>query len=274
MQPPRIEVDDSPHARDRASRAWAFYRDVFEILTKTGIPCLIGGAYGLAFHTDIRRDTKDFDIFLRRSDIDRALDTLSAIGYRTELTHPHFLGKVYSGGYFVDLIFSSGNGVSPVDDEWFQYALDGELLGLPAKFCSIEEMIWSKAFILERERFDGADVAHLLRAGSERIDWSRLVARFGLHWPILLAHLVLFDFIYPGERHRIPRQVIHELMDRLRNEPERPNDSTLCQGTLLSRQQYLFDVQKLGMKDARLQPTGNMTADEIARWTAAIEEPH
>jgi hypothetical protein len=266
MRPPRIGLDHSPHVRERVPQAWGFYRDVFEMLAKAGISCLIGGAYGMTFHTGIRRDTKDFDIFLRRRDIDRALDTLKAIGYHTELTHPHFLGKVYSGEYFVDLIFSSGNGVSPVDDEWFQYALKGELFGLSARFCSIEEMIWSKAFILERERFDGADVAHLLRTGGERIDWSRLVTRFSRHWPILFAHLVLFDFIYPGERHRVPRQVVNELMDRLRDEPEQSKDPTLCQGTLL-------DLQALGMKDARLQPTGTMTADEIARWTAAIEEP-
>jgi hypothetical protein len=51
----------------------------------------------------------------------------------------------------------------------------------------------------------------------------------------------------------------------------------VCQGTLLSRQQYLHDLSELGMKDARLQPAGNMTAEEIIRWTAGIEDdaaPH
>jgi hypothetical protein len=242
------------------------------VLTEAGIPYLVGGAYALAHYTGIQRDTKDFDIFLTRRDVERALDTLSGAGYRTEMTHAHFLGKVFSEDLFVDFIFSSGNGLSPVDDEWFRYAHDGEVLGLPVKFCAIEDMLWSKAFIMERERYDGADVAHLIRAGSPYLNWSRLFAHFGPHWRILLAHLVLFGFVYPGERDRIPERVMGTLLDRLLQEGATTMDSDVCQGTLLSRQQYLHDLDELGMKDARLLPEGNMTAEEIERWTAGIED--
>jgi len=31
------------------------------------------------------------------------------------------------------------------------------------------------------------------------------VRRFGDAWPVLLSHLILFGFIYPGERGRVPR---------------------------------------------------------------------
>ena len=58
------------------------------------------------------------------------------------------------------MIFSSGNGVATVDDEWFAHAPEGEVLGLPVRLVPAEEMIWSKAFIMERERFDGADIMH------------------------------------------------------------------------------------------------------------------
>jgi hypothetical protein len=254
-----------------------FYRQVLNLLSEAGIPYLIGGAYALAHYTGIHRDTKDFDVFLTRRDLDRALDTLSAAGYRTEMTHAHFLGKVFSDERFVDLIFSSGNGLSPVDDEWFRHADEGELFGIPVKFCAIEDMLWSKAFIMERERYDGADVAHLLRAGAPRLNWLRVFAHFGPHWRVLLAHLILFGFIYPAERDRIPKRVILTLLDRLLHETDAVSDVDVCQGTLLSRQQYLHDLSELGMKDARLQPAGNMTAEEIIRWTAGIEDdaaPH
>ena len=46
----------------------------------------------------------------------------------------------------------------------------------------------------------------------------------------------------------------------------------LCRGTLLSRAQYLLDVERWGYRDARLQPSGTMTAEEIELWTARIEE--
>ena len=44
----------------------------------------------------------------------------------------------------------------------------------------------------------------------------------------------------------------------------------ICYGTILSRQQYLFDVEERGYRDARLEPLGNMSEDEIAKWTAGI----
>ena len=75
----------------------------------------------------------------------------------------HWLAKAHHGDKFIDVIFNSGNGVAEVDDEWFAHAVDEEVLGAPVKLVPAEEMIWSKAMIMERERYDGADVAHLLR---------------------------------------------------------------------------------------------------------------
>jgi hypothetical protein len=89
---------------------------------------------------------------------------------------------------------------------------------------------------------------------------------------VLLAHLVLFGFIYPAERASIPDAVMRELLGRLDAEPAGdPSAERLCRGTLLSRAQYLPDIGWWGYQDARLAPHGPMTAEEIARWTAAID---
>src|SRR5437899_2577696 len=82
-----------------------------------------------------------------------------------------------------------------------------EVLGVPVRLCPAEEIIWSKAFIMERERYDGNDVAHLLRARGCALDWDRLLRRFDGHWRVLLSHIVLFGFIYPAERAAIPARV-------------------------------------------------------------------
>ena len=77
---------------------------------------------------------------------------------------------------------------------------------MPVRLCPAEEMIWSKAFIMERERFDGADVAHLLRAARRASSTgSACSPASASNWRVLLAHLVLFGFIYPGERRRASR---------------------------------------------------------------------
>jgi hypothetical protein len=44
----------------------------------------------------------------------------------------------------------------------------------------------------------------------------------------------------------------------------------LCRGTLLSREQYLVDVEQGGDLDARLAPYGPLAPDDLVEWTAQI----
>lgn len=250
----------------------AFYRDVLNVLNSHSLPYLVGGAYALNHFAGIARDTGDFDIFIIRSDYERISQALNEAGYRTELIYPHWLGKVYANGDVIDLVFNSGNAVARVDESWFHFSVPAEIFGIQARMCPPEETLWSKAYIMERERFDGADVAHLLRAQGRKLDWQRLLHRFGPDWRLLLSHLALFGFIYPADRDSVPSWVMDELMDRLREETHSPPPrSKLCQGTLLSREQYLEDVGQLGLEDARLMPHGNMSRRDTAKWTEAIK---
>jgi hypothetical protein len=245
------------------------YSEALPKLTRSGVPFLIGGAFALERYTGIVRDTKDLDVFLRRRDLDAALAVFATVGCRTEVPFPHWLAKAVTADGLIDIIFSAGNGVAVVDDGWFEHAVEATVLGMPVKLCPPEETIWSKAFIMERERFDGADVAHLLRACAPHLDWARLVWRFGSHWRVLLSHLVLFGFIYPGERWRIPAGVMRELSARLAADGDPVPGERLCGGTFLSREQYLTDLEQWGYADGRLR-LGAMTAQDIARWTDAI----
>lgn len=234
-------------------RIYAFYREALTALQQARVPFLVGGAYALACHTGVVRHTKDFDIFVRPRDCERVLDVLSASGYRTEMTDARWLAKAYTGEDFIDIIFSSGNGIAEVDDVWFSYAINTDIFGLSVQLCPVEETIWSKAFVMERERYDGADIAHLIRAYGERLDWARLLDRFASHWRVLLSHLILFGYIYPSERACIPSYVMDALLDRFRCDSQSPRAvGRLCQGTLLSRVQYAIDLERWGYQDARL----------------------
>lgn len=252
----------------------AFYRAALQALADAGVPFLVGGAFAHACYTGIRRATKDLDLFIRREDYERIAAVARQHGWHAELCFPHWLAKIYDREHeeFIDLIFNSGNGLTPVDARWFHDNAETEVLGVAVKVANIEDGLLSKAFIMERERYDGGDVAHLLQANAERLDWHGLLARFGPHWRVLLAHLTLFGFIYPGERDRIPEWVMQELVGRLAAETRRPPvaDPQVCAGTLLSREQYLHDVEQLGYVDGRLTPASTMTAEDIARWTRAI----
>jgi hypothetical protein len=249
-------------------RTTNFYLDALAALSEAKVPYLFGGAYAFAYYTGISRHTKDLDLFVRPADAPRALEVLERAGYRTEMTFSHWLGKAFCGEDFVDVIFSSGNGLCTVDDEWFAHAVILEPSG--TLLCPAEELIWQKAFIMERERFDGADVNHLLHACGPSLDWDRLLRRFGPYGHLLLVHLILFCFAYPTEHHRIPRRVVEMLLERWRDEINGgAAEEKVCRGTLLSRMQYLSDTERWGYADARLQPRGCMTAEQITHWTAA-----
>jgi hypothetical protein len=241
-------------------------------LVDAGVPFLVGGAFAHACFTGIRRSTKDLDLFIRREDYDRIAQLMQAQGWRTELSYPHWLAKVHAGEEFIDLIFNSGNGLTPVDARWFRDNARTEVLGVPVSIANMEDSLISKAFIMERERYDGADIAHTLQACAERLDWAGLLERFGPHWRVLLAHLTLFGYIYPGERQRLPAWVMDTLLARLAAETRQPpaEDPHVCAGTLLSREQYLYDVEQLGYVDGRLTPVSSMTPQDVAGWTEAI----
>lgn len=253
--------------KDKADR---LHRRSVVALLDADIPFLIGGAYVVEVYAGVSRQTKDFDLCLRPQHVDLALDALKRAGYKTEKTFPHWLAKAGRGRDCVDLIFRAGNGLCGVDDSWFKRAHRCEFLGLQVKLCAPEEMIWMKAYIMERERFDGADIAHILQSCAERLDWPHLVRRFGPDWRVLLSHLVLFGYVYPGELDKVPAAVMDDLIARLQSEKRSTGASRICRGTLLSRKQYLLDIQERGFRDARLQARVHMNAKDIAQWTRAI----
>jgi hypothetical protein len=258
----------APFATCLSGQAQDFYRRVIRVLSEAHIPHLLGGAYALAFYTGIVRETKDVDVFVRRADARQTLDVLAEAGYATEMTFSHWLGKAHHEGMFVDIIFSSGNGVAEVDDEWFSRARSAVFLDQPVHITPVEEMIWSKSYICERERFDGADINHLLRAHGQDLDWPRLLHRFGAHWRVLLSHLVLFGFVYPADRDRIPTAVMDALVRRLEDETAAPPATDrVCRGTLLSRTQYIPDLTQWGYRDARHETA--MSPQQIEVWTEA-----
>ena len=250
-----------------------FYRKVLDTLNAASVEFLVGGAFALRVHTGIERDTKDFDLMLRPRDVQRAIDACRQAGFRANFAYSHWIAKVHFGEHFIDLIYRAGNGLCEVDDAWFMHARDAVVLDRKLRLTPPEEMIWQKAYIMERERYDGADVIHLLRSAAATMDWERLVTRFGEDYRVLLSHLILFGFVYPQQQKDIPARVLEGLLARLREEPKDDTvDGKICKGTVLSRGQYLPDVERWGYRDERLQGRAKMTPEEIQAWTTAIDQ--
>ena len=249
-----------------------FYPELLRTLDAAHVPYLVGGGYAMAHYTGIPRQTKDLDIYVHPQDSQHTLDVLSAAGYRTEYFYPFWIAKALppapgpDGGddVFMDILYNSGNGVCHVDEQWFTRSVPAEAHGHPVRLVAVEETLWCKAFVQDRDRFDGADVAHLILCHGRKIDWDHLISRFaGGHEGVLLAHLVLFRYIYPTERACVPDAVFDRLLEATRTEP-RPR-TKLCRGTNLANRSFGMDIERWGYTDARLKPHGSLTPDEIAQ---------
>src|SRR5258708_36356691 len=189
----------------------AWYHKSVGLLQKAKIPFLIGGAYALWKYTGVRRPTKDLDLFLRAQDMAPALKVMREGGFRTEITASHWIGKAFHKDFLMDFIVALANGVGQVDDTWFKKPVHAELCGKTLSLVRPEDMVWSKAFVMERDRYDGADIVHLLWAEGRHMDWKALLRRFVGHEAVLLSHLILFGYIYPDMQKIIPAWVIRHL---------------------------------------------------------------
>ncbi len=230
--------------------AEAFYREALRELTALGVPFLLAGTYAVSAYTGITRQTKDLDIFCKAGDYPRILGHFQNLGYAVEIEDERWLGKVFKGKHFFDVIFASSNGTMPVGDAWFEHARQIEIFGQTVRIIGPTELVWSKSFIQLRHRYDGADVMHTLLKQHDQIDWRRLLAYMELHWEVLLTQLLNFRWIYPTERDKIPRWLMDELLDRLHKQLDLPPPQMkVCRGRMFSRIDYEIDVKEWGFAD-------------------------
>jgi hypothetical protein len=243
-------IDAAAEPAPPSAVAEAFYADAVRELSKLGLPFLLAGTYALSAYTGITRATKDLDILCKPRDYPRILDRFKTLGDAIEIEDERWLAKVFRGEHFFDVIFASVHGGMPVSDQWFEHAPRVEVFGIPVRVIAPTELIWSKAFVQLRHRYDGADIVHLILKQHDRIDWRRLLGYMDLHWEVLLVHLLNFRWAYPSEREQVPRWLMHELLGRLEQQLDLPPPRVkTCQGRMLSPIDYECAIKEWGFAD-------------------------
>lgn len=217
-------------------------------MNQSGIPYVVSGAFALHEHTGIWRNTKDLDLFMAPEQMQPALRLLTERGFQCEVCDPVWLSKVRRGDYFVDLITGMSNAVIRVDQSWMDRATPTEVLSIPVKVLAAEELIASKLFVTRRERFDGADIAHIVYAAGNVLDWNRLLQLAGDHWEMLLWSLVLFHYIYPMSK-SVPSLVWEELLAKFRTDIEHPDPKAAFRGSLIDENMFAIDVKEWGLEN-------------------------
>lgn len=225
------------------------YRDVLHTLNAASVPYAVGGTFAMHAHTGIWKATKDLDVMLTAAHIPRALEALRQAGFAAYVADPVWLAKVERGEHFVDLITGLGNAGLVIDQDWIDRATPANILGLDCKVLRAEEMIASKLFVSHRERFDGADVAHLILKCGAGLDWHRLLELIDEHWELLLWALVFFAYIYPARTQVVPAFVWTGLTQRFAEQVRQPRPDLPFRGSLIDPNMFAIDVAEWGERN-------------------------
>lgn len=242
-------------SKEHIREAHSFYREAIQILDETGIDFMLGGAFATFHYTGIYRNTKDLDVFCKASDYPKVLKEFAARGYHTELTDVRWLAKIFKGEYFIDIIFDSVNHICTVDDSWYEHATEGDFEGIRVRMIPAEELIWCKTYVQNRERFDGADVNHIILRYGKKLNWERLLRRLDHHWQLFLAKILTFQFVYPADyRDIIPKWLFDELMKRANEQYEVPASvERVCRGPIIDNTQYSIDIKEWDYKTVTIK---------------------
>ena len=232
-----------------APDAYACYQGVVRGLLQANVAFAVSGGFAFHHHTGIWRTTKDLDLVTPPDAVPQAFEVLVREGFETYIQDPVWLAKARRGDNFVDLITGVGNATLTVEMSWIDRAREHEVLGICCKVLPPEEMIASKLFVARRERFDGADIAHLLKACARSLDWDRLRMLTEPHWQMLYWELVLFAYIYPAYTADIPESVWRELTDRFQRSVTAQQSNQSFRGTLVDPKMFAIDVNEWGEGD-------------------------
>ena len=237
----------------------AFYSECLRLLAGSDIPFLLSGTYALSCYTGIVRPTKDVDVFAKAGVCLRILSFFKERGFKVEMVDERWLARVIRGDLFMDIIFNMPTASVHVTDDWFDRAPRAKIYDTTVRLVPPTEFVWSKIFVQDRYRYDGADVAHMILKKHDDIDWRRLLSHLELYWEVLLIAVLNFRFVYPSERDLIPRWLFDELLERLRAQADMPPPTMrVCRGRLFSPRDYTIDVSEWGFSEV----VGNLDEED------------
>lgn len=223
------------------------FREVLTLLENRGVAYAVAGAFALQEHTGICRDTKDLDVFLTAENAVVALDCLRSRGFRCEICDPVWLFKAHRNEFFIDLITGMSNATIVVDDSWIRRAKPAVVHGVRTRVLAPEELLASKLFVTRRERFDGADIAHVIYGTRGKLDWQRVLLLAGEHWEIVFWALVLFRYVYPAHTGFVPQEVWSDLVARFQDAVSHPDKSAKFRGGLIDDRMFAIDMNEWGL---------------------------
>jgi len=225
------------------------YAAVLRALRAAKVPFVVGGAWALERYTLIGRNSPDLDLMVEPAWVDQAVDAITSLGGQ-RFEEGTMIDRLQVPLGMVNLVHHLAQGEYPVTAEWVTHGVPARLYGAATLVASPEYLIWAKAFVASRHRFDGADVMHLLSATIDRIDWKILHRLFAPYPELLAAYVNLFAFVYPDLRDNVPAWLTDELWREFET-PVEPSAPKITRGPLIDSHSFEFDIVAKGFLDSR-----------------------
>jgi hypothetical protein len=190
------------------------YGQLLETADKNGLRLAIGGGLALSAYSGYVRNTKDMDIYVVEADHKKLMKLMVEQGFAEYNAVDYDPTWSYRGtrrGFVVDLLWRMLNGRGAVDEVWTTKGWELQVRGVNLRLIPPEELIWSKLYILRRERADWPDILNIIFAQGPELNWERLLMRVGEDRPLLTSLMTLFCWMCPGRAAAMPRMIWEHL---------------------------------------------------------------
>jgi len=190
---------------------WERYSCVLDRICARNLPFALGGGLALGYYTSHLRRSKDLDIYVRPQDREAIIHDVTTCGlvdyFDVAPYDREWIYRAHSDGVIVDTIWAMANKRTVVDDAWVTEGPTVHLCGQMFRVLPPEELIWSKLYVLQRDRCDWPDIFNLMSATGPSLDWQRLFQCVAEDLPLLKSILSVFSWLSPERAIRIPRRV-------------------------------------------------------------------
>jgi len=194
---------------------WEIYKRAIHALRDEQIPFLLAGGFALATYTGRWRDTKDIDFYIHPDDRDRGAETLGKAGfedYYPRLRYDrNWIYRSVRENIIVDIIWSMANQRAHVDGQWFERASSVTIRGEELQVIPVEELLWCKLYIMQRDHCDWTDLFNLLYARGTGIDWDHVFERVENDVPLLRGLLSVYEWLCPESAGKFPADLWERL---------------------------------------------------------------
>ncbi len=160
------------------------------------------------------RNTKDLDLYILKRDCEELQRVLADLGmrdyYDQQAYDRKWIYRAYKDGSIIDLMWAMANQRAQVDESWLagpEVEVEGERFHLLAP----EEALWSKLYVLQRERCDWPDTLNLLYGVGPALDFRRLLRNLGADAPLLASVIHIFGWLSPDRARELPDWLWPEL---------------------------------------------------------------